>query len=142
MPSLTLKKNDLDKLGPTLPVHVGCGSITEAVWQKTGVTVPAPVPVLAMIDTGAAATIIKEETIMRLKVPPVDEVLIKTPTASGVVCRRYWLRLFLDQDVYIETTVIAASLEGQHIQCLIGRDALRHCLVIYNGPDNSYTLGF
>ena len=128
-------------MGPTLPIKLGPGSMAESVWQKTGKPLPEPAHVLAMIDTGAASTIVKAECLAGLGLPPVDQVRIKTPTDSGVVCYRFWVRLYFQQDICIETTVIAAPLEGQHIQCLIGRDALRHCLVIYNGPDQSFTLG-
>ena len=123
-------------------VKLGPGTITESVWKKTGKALPEHAPALAMIDTGAASTIIKASILDKLGLPPVDQVRIHTPTSSNIDCFRYWVRLYFPQDVCLEATAIAAPLEGQHIQCLIGRDALRHCLMIYNGPDQSYTLGF
>jgi hypothetical protein len=35
-----------------------------------------------------------------------------------------------------------APLQGQHIQCLIGRDVLKNAVLIYTGHDNSFTLSF
>lgn len=52
------------------------------------------------------------------------------------------MRLLFPNNVLIETTVIAAPLQGQHIQCLIGRDVLRHGVLIYIGYIDSFTLSF
>jgi len=38
--------------------------------------------------------------------------------------------------------VIEAPLEGQTISCLIGRDLLSRGMLVYNGIDSSFTLGF
>jgi len=52
------------------------------------------------------------------------------------------MRLLFPQNVVVETAVIAAPLQGQHIQCLVGRDVLHHGVFIYTGYINSFTLSF
>lgn len=36
--------------------------------------------------------------------------------------------------------VIASMLAAQGIMGLLGRDVLKECLFVYNGPDNVFTL--
>lgn len=54
----------------------------------------------------------------------------------------YLLRLALPNNVVVETTAIAAPLQDQHIQCLIGRDVLQHGVFIYIGYANTFSLSF
>jgi hypothetical protein len=37
---------------------------------------------------------------------------------------------------------IAVPLQGQRIQCLVGRDVLRQAVLIYTSHNNSFTLSF
>ena len=52
------------------------------------------------------------------------------------------MRILFPNNVVVETVVIAAPLQGQHIQCLIGRDVLRHGVFIYTGYTETFTLSF
>jgi hypothetical protein len=59
-----------------------------------------------------------------------------------VPCYEYPVRLVFPNNVLVDTTVIEASLQGQHIQCLIGRDVLAHGVFIYIGYGNLFSLSF
>ena len=38
--------------------------------------------------------------------------------------------------------LIGVQMTGQNLISLIGRDVLRHCVLVYNGPMGSYTIAF
>lgn len=125
MPSFTTKFSDLQAVGPTISIQLAVGAIAEDTLPKEGTTVPAPVSINAMIDTGATGTVIRDDLVSSLGLKPVGATLINTPSSTNVLCYKYLARLILPHNVIIENVVIAAPLQGQHIQCLIGRDVLR-----------------
>lgn len=143
MPSLTIQAANLEQDGPVIEVRIGIGPIVESVLQKKGETAPDPVQVAAMIDTGAGRTVISEDTIRRLNLKPVGATYIGTPSSISVRSYKYLVRLLFPDNVVVdEIVVLAVPLRGQHIQCLIGRDVLSKCLLIYNGKNNTFTLSF
>lgn len=93
-----------------------------------------------MIDTGASGTVIRQDLVQNLNISPVGAVSINTPSSTNIQCYEYLMRLLFPQNVLIEAPVIAAPLQGQHIQYLIGRDILRHGVLIYTGYTNQFTL--
>ena len=95
-----------------------------------------------MIDTGASATVVRDNLPLALGLNPVSVVLITTPSSTNVLCPVYLLRLVLPNNVVVETTAIAAPLQNQHIQCLIGRDVLQHGVLVYIGYANTFSLSF
>ncbi len=95
-----------------------------------------------MIDTGATGTVISEDIVQQLKLNPVGITFINTPSSTNVQCYEYLIRLLFPNNVVTESVVIAAPLQGQHIQCLIGRDILRHGVLVYIGYTNTFTLSF
>ena len=42
----------------------------------------------------------------------------------------------------LELPLIGVQMTGQNLISLIGRDVLRHCVLVYNGPLGSYTIAF
>jgi hypothetical protein len=50
--------------------------------------------------------------------------------------------MLFPNNVQVAATAIEAPLQGQHIQCLIGRDVLAHGVLVYIGYTNSFTLSF
>ena len=80
--------------------------------------------------------------IQRLGLKPVGVTFIHTPSSTNIRCLQYLARLVFPSNVVVETVVIEAPLQGQHIQCLVGRDVLRHGVFIYNGYMQDFTLGF
>lgn len=142
MPSFTTQVPNLQAVGPVVEVRLVIGSILEGILQKSNKAIPAPVSALAMIDTGASGTVIRDDIPQRLGLNPVGVTSISTPSSTNVSCFEYLVRLLLPNQVVIETTVIAAPLQGQHIQCLIGRDTLRHSVFVYTGYADMFTLSF
>lgn len=142
MPSFTTQVPNLHGVGPVVEVRLAVGTIIEEVLRQNNQAIPTPLPVLSMIDTGATGTVIQESLINQLNLNPVGATLITTPSSTNVQCYEYLMRILFPNNVVVETVVIAAPLQGQHIQCLIGRDVLRHGVFIYTGYIDTFTLSF
>ena len=108
--------------------------------KKVGQTIPLPVAATAMIDTGASGTVIRDDFAVKLGLNPIGTVLINTPSSNNVSCYEYLVRLALPNQIIVETTAIAAPLQGQNIQCLIGRDVLHLAVFIYVGYAGMFSL--
>jgi hypothetical protein len=142
MPSFTTQLPDLMAMGPVIDVNLTISSITENFLLKNNKRIPIPVQAVAMIDTGAARTVIRNDIIKKFNLKPVGVTLINTPSSTNIQCYEYLIRLLLPQTVVVDAVVIAAPLQGQHIQCLIGRDILKNGIFIYTGYNNSFSLSF
>ncbi len=142
MPSFTHRIQNLQQIGPVVEVI-----LTPSVlyMQAMGINPSAAraVRVLAMIDTGATGTVISRGLADQLGINPVGTTLINTPSHTNVNCHQFDVQIVFPNNVGMQSIVVTeASLQGQHIQCLIGRDVLRHGVLIYTGYDNSFTLSF
>jgi len=142
MPSFTTQIPNMQTVGPVVEVRLAIGTVVEEVLQRSGQSIPTAVQALAMIDTGATATVVREDIVKQLNLNPVGITLINTPSSTNVQCYEYLMRLLFPNNVIVESVVIAAPLHGQHIQCLIGRDVLRHGVFIYTGYIDTFTLSF
>ena len=116
--------------------------------------IPQPVPILALIDTGASATCVDPSVMRSLKVTPTGKVPIHTPSTKNdpVEHDQYDIGLFLFVPATIQTQpplafhtlpIICAELfVSQGFQVLIGRDVLSQCIFSYNGTAGHFTLAY
>ena len=142
MASFTQRIPNLQQVGPVIEVI-----LTPSVpfIQEMGISPSSTkaVKILAMIDTGATGTVISKGLAATLGINPVGTILINTPSHTNVSCYQFDVQIVFPNNVNIASIVVTeASLQGQHIQCLIGRDVLKHGVLIYTGYDNSFTLSF
>lgn len=142
MPSFTTQAANLQQSGPVVQLHIGVASALEQHLRSNGQSIPSPVAAQALIDTGASGTVVNPGIVSSLNLNPVGSTLIHTPSSSNVRCLQYVVRLHLPSGVVAEAMAIAAPLQGQPIQCLIGRDVLKHGVLIYNGYMQHFTLSF
>jgi len=142
MPSFTAQVPNLQAIGPVVEIKLAVGKILEDILQQKNQNIPPPVTAMALIDTGASGTVVREDIPSKLNLHPIGTTLITTPSSQNVKCFEYLMRILFQNNVVIETPVIATPLQGQNIQCLIGRDVLRHGVFIYTGYVNSFTLSF
>lgn len=63
-------------------------------------------------------------------------------SASNVLCPKYLVQLVFPNNVLYEGTVIEVPLQGQSVQCLIGRYVLSHAVFVYIGYQNLFSLSF
>ena len=142
MPSFTTQVPNLQQVGLVVEVRIAVGTALEEIERNAGREIPTPAAAAAMIDTGATGTVLRDDIPQQLGLNPVGVALISTPSSANVQCYRYAVRLLFPNRVVVETLAIAAPLQGQHIQCLIGRDVLKHGVFVYTGYIDQFTLSF
>ena len=142
MPSFTTQVPNLQAIGPIVETRIAIGSFLENLHKQNNQPIPAAVSARAMIDTGASGTVIKDEIPPMLGLQPVGATFINTPSSTNVQCFQYLVRLVFPNNVIVECPVIAAPLQGQQIQCLIGRDILAHGVLVYIGYTHTFSLSF
>jgi hypothetical protein len=142
VPSFTIGGTNLQGAGPVVDVQIGVNKDVESDLRDSGQNVPAPYLALAMIDTGASLTVIREGLAQDLGLQPTGVRMIHTPSDTNVRCHEYLVRLLFPNGIVFEMDVVEAPLKGQHIDCLVGRDVLARGILVYIGPDNLFTLSF
>lgn len=145
MPHFSAKASNLIDVGPILDIQVAPTRQARDAMRAAGETVPQPETVSAMFDTGATGCVIQQGIAARLNLHPIGSQPVNTPTSQNVQCLRF-LVVFqfpptagLMIPINVETVVMEAPLQGQHIQCLLGRDFMAHGILVYSGPDNSFS---
>ena len=108
---------------------------------KHGEVVPATVDGLALIDTGASCTCVDQSAANRAGLTVIDRGTISSASHSA-----HSVPVFACE---IEAAVLGqiclpramgATLENQGLLAVIGRDALRSTILIYNGPNGSFSI--
>ncbi len=142
MPSFTQRIPNLQQIGPVIEVVI-TPSVPFLQANNISAAIANSVRVLAMIDTGATGTVISQGLAKQLNINPVGTMLMHTPSSNNVLCYQFDVQLVFPNNVNVPSIIVSeAALQGQHIQCLIGRDLLQHAVLIYTGYDNSFTLSF
>lgn len=142
MPSFTATIPDLEKIGPVVDMSLSVHQDVEDALRQASQPIPTPIQITALVDTGATASVIQEACVNSLGLQPVGVTYVNTPSSHNVKCYTYPVRLHLPNNVSREVIAIAAPLQGQNIQCLIGRDVLSEAILIYLGDANTFTLSF
>jgi hypothetical protein len=144
LPTYKSTVTDLAALGPFIQVAIGPSRELIAAFAPFGRELSAPYSVTALIDTGAHTSVLGPELTGRLHLEPVGKAPISTPsTTAAIMCDRYHVNIYFEEDFVVENIfVIEAPMGGVPYQCLIGRDVLRMATLVYNGPENHYSLEF
>jgi hypothetical protein len=110
---------------------------------------PRPVAVRALVDSGAARSIVQASIPGVLGLDPVDAVELHTASTDGTPTEHpvFAISLFfsgfpggmLDPDLRV---VEIGDLGGLGAAMLLGRDVLDRCLLIYAGPERRFTIAF
>ena len=145
MPSITLP---ISELGPVIEVALQLSKPHRSLLAKHGLPIPQPILVKVLVDTGASATCIDQAHLKLLGIKPTGVVLMYTPSTKGkpVHCNQYDIDLSVIMGGAIHhlqtLPLIETVFTGQGIDGLLGRDALAHGLLIYNGSEKEFTLTF
>ena len=145
MPSIVRRPNDLALSGPRVEVKLWVPGYVNAELAYLEQPIPAPIDAIAFIDTGATKTIIQEGIAERLGLTPTGVTSISTPISANHECYQYQIRLLFPQGIAADVLAVEVPWPTRHeryVQCLIGRDILKHSLLIYNGFTNTFTLIF
>jgi hypothetical protein len=127
--------------GPLIEVTFWLVAAARQALAGQQLAVPAAVQASALIDTGASGSCVQQGLLGPLGLHPVGSMPVNTPTSQNVICPLYAVQLSMP-NAFIDVTVIEAPLQGQNIQALIGRDILRHGVLIYQGHIGHFTLSF
>lgn len=143
MPTFSAESPDLEAEGPQINVHVGLRRAAADALRREGSEPPPPAAGTGLIDTGASGTSVRLGLLAPLGLHPVGVADVLTPTTGStpVKCPLYAVTLMMPNG-WVETTVIETPLDGQNIDVLIGRDVLKHGLLIYQGHSSQFTLSF
>jgi predicted aspartyl protease len=134
--------------GPLVDILVGVSAEREEALKKASTPVPPPVPIRALIDTGASCTAIDPGALTSLGLTPTGSTPVHTPTTGNTAqnADQYDVSIVLLNPklnlTFPTIAVIESKLSIQGIQALIGRDVLTNCLFIYDGQSGIFTLSF
>ncbi|HMB53752.1 MAG TPA: hypothetical protein VKU40_10565 [Thermoanaerobaculia bacterium] len=113
--------------------------------------VPKPVPIRALVDTGASCSSVDPDVLAKLSLTPtgVASLFTSSTGAQPHDCDQYDVGLLIPgppgaQPFLKETVpVVAASFFEHHgFHALVGRDVLSSCVLTYNGSMGWFTLAF
>lgn len=147
MPHFTLQ---FQAGGPQINLLVAVSSPREQALQQANLPVPQPVSVRALIDTGASISAIDSDIVQSLGLQPTGTTLIHTPSTGATPHQTstYDVRIVIFGFVAAHSFTLPAvavtesALKAFGFQVLIGRDILSHCLFVYDGRANIFSLAF
>jgi hypothetical protein len=142
MPHFSKPSPKLQTHGPVIDVQLAVTSTIEQTLRNNYQVVPEPVKIRALIDTGSPITVIREGIADRLGIDPTGREWITTALSSPDQRPVYFVRLLFSEAAYVEVTAVAAPLQYQNVECLIGRDVLRYAVLTYIGFKDTFTLSF
>ena len=102
--------------------------------------------VKAIIDTGAAHCMIREEVALKLQLPELRTADYRHPVFGPMPLKEYLMDLHFGDNGTNEGTIIegvrAGTLVDPHYPAplIIGVEVLRHCTFEYNGRNQTFTL--
>jgi hypothetical protein len=150
MPHFTLQISE--QHGLLIMAAVGVSQERKHALTTASKTIPALVPIHALIDTGASSTCIDPSVLKSLDLTPTGNCLINTPSTgrTPVPADQYDVSLIIPAQTkehipFILSTlavVCADLLTPQGYHALIGRDVLEHCVLTYNGAAKFFTLAY
>lgn len=132
----------LEKIGPRMQVTISPLEEHVKALADKGEAVPQPVAGQALIDTGASSTCIDRATAEAAGLAVVDSGPMTSATHADEIVPIFAGKLDiagLPNDITMHRAY-GANLAPQGLIALIGRDALKSCVLVYNGPDGSFSL--
>jgi hypothetical protein len=122
-----------------ISVPSSLGKIESVKNQRT----PSPQSGSALVDTGASCCCVEDAVLRQLNLQPIRETPMSGATGNRTL-NVYHARLTFPGTPMapIEMDVVGVHMNQPGIICLFGRDILRYCVLIYNGPQGSYTIAF
>lgn len=145
MPHFTLQ---LAPEGPVLTVLVSSSAPRAAALQDAGLTVPPPISLRCLIDTGASGSCLDAAAIAPLALSPTGTTLVSTPSTGATPqrCDTYDVGIIIyhpeNSRLFGTLPIIATDFSAQTIDGLLGRDVLGSCLFVYDGAAKIFSIAF
>ncbi len=133
----------LFQLGLLLQVEISIPQSLASVLTAASQPMPPVVVGSALVDTGATCCCVEEARLQQLNLQPIGQVPM-SGAAGPRIQNSYQARLTFPGAPIppLEIQVVWVQMHQGQTLCLIGRDVLRYCVLIYNGPQGSYTIAF
>lgn len=134
--------------GPVVPVAIGHDPRWVQSRRAEGQQATPPELCRALIDTGAACTVVDLRLIREFQLQPTGLVELRSLDSGGGRNLRQRYRVgftFTLPRVFTlpkAVEVIGVDLFHHNVQVLIGRDLLRLCRFGYDGPAGQFTLDY
>jgi hypothetical protein len=133
-----------------LRAYIAVSKARVQVLKAAGESIPPPVQIDALLDTGASCTCVDPTVLAKLKLTPTGSVSVNTPTtgATPQLADQYDAALIIPDGgtpFVLETIPVVATelFAAQGFHALIGRDILDRCVFVYTGGANPlFTLAF
>jgi len=133
----------LQSLGLVVDVEISVPAALSKALQGSGSKVPLAQLGDALIDTGASCCCVEEAALHALGLKPIGQVDVASPNGNRMQ-NIYVARLSFPGTPIspLEMQVVGVQLNQGKTLSLIGRDVLRHWVLVYNGPMGCYTISF
>lgn len=142
MPSFSVSVENLKIHGPLINIALSPSSFAANRLRSMGKDVLSN-EVSAMLDTGASRSVMSASLPFIKQIENTGVVNLKTPATGAMLsCYNYSVTITFSSDIQIETDIVAVPYLNDSVECLIGRDILKHAILIYNGEEETITLSF
>jgi hypothetical protein len=135
--------------GPILAAFVGVSQPRGMALKAAGQTVPTPVQIRGLVDTGASCTCVDPSVLTQLNLTPTGKTQMITPSTGPTPheADQYDIALIIPCTtgplIVPTVAVVESDLAAQQgFHALIGRDILRRCMLTYNGDTGLFTLAY
>jgi len=143
----------LTETGAILQVTIGLPPALEQYCLRENLQIPAPIAGYALIDTGASASAVHEQIFKDYGVQPIDHIPMSTPHTKDQWSFVYPAKiqfpgLNLANDSMLQSLRVVGcdlrwtTFDDKEIIMLMGRDLLKHFLMVYNGVQSDVTLAY
>jgi hypothetical protein len=139
----------LSEPGAVVELLIGVNEARRRVLAKNNFPVPERIRVLAQVDTGSSFSAIDLGVLQRLDLRPIDTVRVRTPTPTDQpqAFEQYAVSIALaseEIEMFVESVEVigCAFAADETIQAMLGRDMLAHCLFVYDGQHDTFSLAF
>ncbi len=147
MPSPPFKVPDLVARGPRIQVEISWPEMVVEDYRAHGKSVPEPIVVSALVDTGANCTAIAPSARAKLSLP---ELAVRPVSgATGVkACPVYVVRLVplvgADESPrrVFDPWPVVGTEPALDYECILGRDVLDGAVFKYDGPGKCFDISF
>lgn len=135
--------------GLAVEVLIGLSRANAQARRTAGQAVPQPVPLRALIDTGADMTSIADAAVAPLELLPVGPLMVNTANGQ-VIVNRYAVSLTILAPggnaarnlVRQNQPVLGMANAPINFDAIIGMDLLSKCLLVVDGLADQFTLAF